>query len=166
MIPGSTRCHLSLGSFTTYIEKILAFFDHLHPCVDIFYAMNVDKKWTFFDHLPTSSWKRSLWTTPIRCRIWILKCIWWFNSLTQLLRPVWPHTKFKNVMKSPRLQKAIYTFVMQMGSFCFWTSISMHFWFQNVINSLKNVYNDFRLTLTPLWNDCCSLGNFQWSCHL
>ena len=26
--------------------------------------MNVDKKWTFLDHLPTSSCKRSKWTTP------------------------------------------------------------------------------------------------------
>ena len=42
------------------------FFDHLPPCVDIFYAMNVDKKWTVLDHLPTSSCKRSLWTTPYR----------------------------------------------------------------------------------------------------
>ena len=53
------------GSFTNYVDKILAFFDHLPPCVDIFYGMNVvDKKWTFFYHLPTSSCKRSLWTTP------------------------------------------------------------------------------------------------------
>ena len=29
------------GSFTTYVDKILAFFDHLPPCVDIFYGMNV-----------------------------------------------------------------------------------------------------------------------------
>ena len=48
------------GSFTNYVDKILAFFDHLPPCVDIFYGMNVDKKWTFLDHLPTSSCKRSL----------------------------------------------------------------------------------------------------------
>ena len=34
------------------------------PCVDIFYGINVDKKWTFLDHLPTSSCKRSLWTAP------------------------------------------------------------------------------------------------------
>ena len=31
----------------------------LTTCVDIFYGMNVDKKWTFLDHLPTSSCKRS-----------------------------------------------------------------------------------------------------------
>ena len=43
---------------------ILAFFDHLLLCVDIFYGMNVDKKRTFLDHLPTSSCKRSLWTPP------------------------------------------------------------------------------------------------------
>ena len=34
------------------------------PFVDIFYGINVDKKWTFFDHLPTSSCKRSLGTPP------------------------------------------------------------------------------------------------------
>ena len=33
-------------------------------CVDIFYVINVDNKWIFLDHLPTSSCKRSLWTTP------------------------------------------------------------------------------------------------------
>ena len=41
------------GSFTNYFDKILAFFDHLHPCVDIFYGMNVKKNWTFLHHLPT-----------------------------------------------------------------------------------------------------------------
>ena len=55
---------LSRGPFTNYVDKILASFDHLPPCVDIFYGINVDKKWTFLDHLPTSSCKRSLWTTP------------------------------------------------------------------------------------------------------
>ena len=40
------------------------FFDHLPLKVDIFYGMNVDKKWTFLAHLPTSSCKRSLWMTP------------------------------------------------------------------------------------------------------
>ena len=28
------------GLFTNYVDKILAFFDHLPPCVDIFYGMN------------------------------------------------------------------------------------------------------------------------------
>ena len=51
------------GSFTNYIDKILAFFDHLPPCVDIFYGITIDKKWSFLDHLPTSSCKRSLWMT-------------------------------------------------------------------------------------------------------
>ena len=35
------------GAFTNYVDKILAFFDHLHTFVDIFYGMNVDKKWIF-----------------------------------------------------------------------------------------------------------------------
>ena len=56
--------NLFKGAFTNYVDKFLAFFDHLPPYVDIFYGMNVDKKWTFLDHLPTSSCKRSLWTTP------------------------------------------------------------------------------------------------------
>ena len=39
-------------------------FNHLpSSCVDIFYGMIVDKKRTFLDHQPTSSCKRSLWTT-------------------------------------------------------------------------------------------------------
>jgi hypothetical protein len=33
---------------TNCVDKILGFFfDHLPTCVDIFYGMNVDKKWTF-----------------------------------------------------------------------------------------------------------------------
>ena len=39
--------NLVLGSFTNYVDKILAFFDHLPPCVDIFYGMNIDKKSIF-----------------------------------------------------------------------------------------------------------------------
>ena len=35
------------GTFFNYVVKILDFFDHLPPCVDNFYCMNVDKKWTF-----------------------------------------------------------------------------------------------------------------------
>ena len=48
------------GLFTNYVDKILAFSDNLPPYVYIFYGINVDKKWTFWDHLPTSSCKRSL----------------------------------------------------------------------------------------------------------
>ena len=44
------------GSFTYYLDKILFF--------DIFYGMIVDKNWTFLDHLPTSSCKCSLRTSP------------------------------------------------------------------------------------------------------
>ena len=42
----------------------MAFLEHLPPCVDRFYSITVDKKWTFLDYLPTSSCKRSLLTTP------------------------------------------------------------------------------------------------------
>ena len=63
------------GSYTNYINKILAFFDHLPPWVDIFYGMNVDKKWTFLDRLPTSSCKRSLWTTPNEKK-YLLEKVW------------------------------------------------------------------------------------------
>ena len=52
------------GPFTKYIDKILAFFDHLPPCFDIIFGINIDKMWTFLDHLPTASCKCSLWTTP------------------------------------------------------------------------------------------------------
>ena len=56
-----------MNLFTNYVDKILASFDHLPSCVNIFYGINDDNKWTFLDHLPiylpTSSCKRSLWTT-------------------------------------------------------------------------------------------------------
>ena len=60
----STEIRIFLGSnslvFTNYIDKILSF---LTAYIDIFCGMNVDKKWTFLDHPPTSSCKYSLWTT-------------------------------------------------------------------------------------------------------
>ena len=52
------------GAFTNYLDEFLAFFDHLPPCVDIFYLINIDKNKTFLDYLPTSSCKSSLWTPP------------------------------------------------------------------------------------------------------
>ena len=40
------------GMFTNYVDKILDFFDHLPPCVDIFYGMNVDNfKTTYLPRL-------------------------------------------------------------------------------------------------------------------
>ena len=45
------------GVFTNYVDKILAFFDHLPPSVDIFYGINVDKKSIFSTTYP--SCKRS-----------------------------------------------------------------------------------------------------------
>ena len=54
------------GRSQTMFTIFWFFFDHLPPCVYIFYGMNVYKTWTFLDHLPTSSCKRSLWTTPYR----------------------------------------------------------------------------------------------------
>ena len=41
------------GRSQTTLTIFWLFFDHLPPCVDIFYGMNVDKKWTILDHLPT-----------------------------------------------------------------------------------------------------------------
>ena len=48
------------GSFTNYVDNILPFFDHLPSSVDNFYGINVDKKWTLLDHVPTLSFKPSL----------------------------------------------------------------------------------------------------------
>ena len=39
------------GSFNNYMDRILPFFD-LSPCVDIFYALSVDKNRHFFYPLP------------------------------------------------------------------------------------------------------------------
>ena len=56
----SFRFFLVRGRSQTTLTRFWLFFDHLPPCVDIFYGTNVDKKWTFLDHIPTSSCKRSL----------------------------------------------------------------------------------------------------------
>ena len=53
------NCHehatklLYLGGVHKLRLQHLAFFDHLLPYVDIFYGMNIDKKWTFLNHLLT-----------------------------------------------------------------------------------------------------------------
>ena len=58
------------GSFTNYVDKILAFFHCLLSCVDIFYGMNFEKKCTFLEHLTTKSCKRSLWMTLRVSKSW------------------------------------------------------------------------------------------------
>ena len=38
-----------------YVDKLLAFFDHLPPFVDIFYLINIDKSqhcWTTYTYAP------------------------------------------------------------------------------------------------------------------
>ena len=40
------------GPFTNYVDKFLAFFYHLPPCVDIFYLVNVDQNWYFWTTYP------------------------------------------------------------------------------------------------------------------
>ena len=42
----------SKGLFTNYVDKIVAFLDHLPPCVDIFYGMNIDKNGYWTTYLP------------------------------------------------------------------------------------------------------------------
>ena len=39
---GKKNDEIVLGSFTNYVDKFLAFFDHLPPFVDSFYHINVD----------------------------------------------------------------------------------------------------------------------------
>ena len=51
-------------SQTTLIRFWLFMTTYPPPLTFSMYGMNVDKKWTFLDHLPTSSCKRSLWITP------------------------------------------------------------------------------------------------------
>ena len=74
----------SWGSFTNYVDKILAF---LTTSVDIFYLMNIDKKWTFLDHLPPFPCKRSLWTAPypkIRRIFFFVKLQWASSRFSHL----------------------------------------------------------------------------------
>ena len=56
-----------------YVYKIFACFDHLPPCVDIFYGMKVYKKWTFLDHLSTSSCKRMNYVSKLEIKQCVLK---------------------------------------------------------------------------------------------
>ena len=44
--------YLHKGAYTNYVDKIMAFFDHLPPSVDIFYGINVDKKSIFSTTYP------------------------------------------------------------------------------------------------------------------
>ena len=53
-----------LGGVHKLCWQVFGLFDHLPPCVDIFYFINVNKNKTFLHYLPTSSGKRSLWTPP------------------------------------------------------------------------------------------------------
>ena len=59
-----TLCWHYVDTTLTLRWQDFGFFDHLPPCVKIFYGINVDKKWSNLDHLPTLSCKHSLWTTP------------------------------------------------------------------------------------------------------
>ena len=57
IMTGDTRVEFVIFCVLRVVHKLrwqdLGFFYHLPPCVDMFYFMNVDKKWTFLDHLPT-----------------------------------------------------------------------------------------------------------------
>ena len=52
------------GRSQTTFTRFGFFFDHLPPSVYIFYGIKVYKKVNFFDDLPLSSCKRSLWKPP------------------------------------------------------------------------------------------------------
>ena len=55
---------IALGGVHKLRLQNLAFLDHLPPSFYIFYGIKV--KVHFFDHLPLSSCKRSLWTPPYK----------------------------------------------------------------------------------------------------
>ena len=40
------------GVFTNYVDKILAFFNHLPTCAYILYLINLDKRWNFWTNYP------------------------------------------------------------------------------------------------------------------
>ena len=106
-----TKLIVTQRPFTNYVDKIMASFDHLPPCVDIL----VDKKWTFLDHLPTSSCKRSLWTN---CLKFGPHCCWitpnegkLLSSSTCLLKPVFvqnEHFLFLTLFRKFMLETFVY----------------------------------------------------------
>ena len=74
------------GRSKTTLTRFWIFFDHLlTPHVDIFYLINVDKKLTFLDYLPTTSCKRSLWTTPYQLLYCYTKVLDIFSQTTSSL---------------------------------------------------------------------------------
>ena len=61
----SKAANLPWGSFNNYVDMICPFSDHLPTT--IYVNMKMDKKgqkWTFLDHLPTSSFPLCYGTTP------------------------------------------------------------------------------------------------------
>ena len=52
-----------------YVDKILAFFEHLPLYVDIFYLIIVDKKSTFSEYLPTFNVVKEC---PLRKKKWTI----------------------------------------------------------------------------------------------
>ena len=62
------------GAFTNYVDKILAFLtSYLLHWHFLWYADR--QKWTFLDHLPTSSCKHSLWMTPKKEHNILINCL-------------------------------------------------------------------------------------------
>ena len=61
--------------FTNYVDKSLAFFDTYPPALTFSMIWRLTKS-TFLDHLPTSSCKRTLWTTPDSKGVKIQTLIW------------------------------------------------------------------------------------------
>ena len=60
------------GAFTKYVDKILSYFDHLPPYVDIFYLIKVDKIWHFWTTYPPLLFnvvcERPLSSKEMKCR--------------------------------------------------------------------------------------------------
>ena len=48
-----TKLQFSKGIVHILCCQEFGFFEHLPPSINIFYDMNIDKKWTFLDYLPT-----------------------------------------------------------------------------------------------------------------
>ena len=67
-----------LEAFFNYVDKSLAFFDHLPPYVDISYLIRVSKKSTFLDYLPTPP---SLVNVVKECSLAVNLCLFVLNYL-------------------------------------------------------------------------------------
>ena len=140
----------SKGAFPNYVDKFLAFFDHLPPSVYTFYLINVDKKLTFLDYLPTSSCQCSLWSKYhiVMCnnQFWIF-----YLNLLYFIISIY---LFLNLFFSLGKPWEILVFLLQLW---LWSWLTW-WWKKPLLKNLK-VCPCLKQTVLTIWFTCQIVGN-------